>query len=151
MPRVAMRNRVRLLLPVAFALVVVLAIIAVPGESRVLGKGLRVGCENFENQGAELYVKPRTCIIFNAERTFGGSLDLHRLHWSKWSTSGAVGTGVECAFRQRCQNTRVRVTLTRLKLVHCGRNDYRSFRSAKATSSAGSTKVLPNICPQDEG
>ena len=120
------------------------------GESRVLGKGLRVGCQITGNGDSNLYVKPKICIVFNPTGTFAGSLDLHKLRWTKWTASGGVGTGVECGFRATCQNTQVRVTVSGLKHIHCIRNDYRSFFRIKATSASGSTSLRPIVCPSDE-
>jgi hypothetical protein len=127
-----------------------LVLMASQGEARTLGKGLRVGCENTELM-FDLYVKPRTCVIYSLDRSSASSMDLHRLRWSRWSSKGAVATGVSCGFRARCNNTKVRIVLSGLKLVHCLRNDYRSFARVRATRGFTSSKPLRlPTCPNDE-
>jgi hypothetical protein len=127
------------------------AVAAVVTQRGALRPKLRLGCENAGSP--QLLVKPVRCVVNDPTTGRANSVDLHRLRWSRWATSGATATGIECAFRPRCTNTKVRVTLSRLKRVQCaGNRDYRVFTQVSSTGASGTiTTVGAVTCPDRTG
>jgi hypothetical protein len=88
--------------------------------------------------------KPAECAHFGPGGSFGGGVNLKKIHWSSYTGSEARGTATECGFRQDCENVRVTIRAYRVR-VACRRHVYTRLR---ATSRHGTTVVRLARCPR---
>jgi hypothetical protein len=113
------------------------------GPARAAAKRTNILCLNGAGTRYVVRYRPRSCAHFGPGGTFGGGVNLRRIHWNSWSRPSVTGRARECGFHLPCENTRVRLRAYRRRHA-CGRIVYTRL---KARSRFGITVVRLKGCP----
>jgi hypothetical protein len=109
-------------------------------------RGVAVMCLNEDGSRYIRRVKPHDCAVFGPGQTFGGGVNLKKLHWHHWGQARARATGVECSFHLPCQSIPAKVRVSRLRLTR--KCDQRAYTRLNATTRFGTSHPHPPGCPR---
>jgi hypothetical protein len=107
-------------------------------------KHTNILCLNSAGTAYVVRYRPGKCAVLGPGGSFGGGVNLRRIHWRSWNEPSVRGRARECGFHLPCSNTKVRIRAYRRRHA-CGRVVYTRL---KAKSSFGTTVVRVPRCPR---
>jgi len=107
-------------------------------------KHTNVLCLNGAGSAYVVRYRPGNCAVYGPGGSFGGGVNLRRIHWRSWDEPSVRGRARDCGFHLPCADIAVRIRAYRRRHA-CGRV---VFTRLKATSRFGTTIVRLPRCPR---